>query len=40
VGATFDGPAVVEQPDTTSVLPPGTHCRVDEYNNLIIQVDR
>jgi N-methylhydantoinase A len=40
VGSSFDGPAIVEQPDTTSVLPPGTHCRVDEYGNLIIQVDR
>ncbi|TAK49410.1 MAG: hydantoinase/oxoprolinase family protein [Xanthobacteraceae bacterium] len=40
VGGTFDGPAIVEQPDTTSVLPPGTHCRVDEYGNLIIKVDR
>jgi len=40
VGSTFDGPAIVEQPDTTSVLPPATHCRVDEYGNLIIKVDR
>ncbi len=40
VGATFDGPAIVEQPDTTSVLPPRTQCRVDEYGNLIIQVAR
>ncbi len=40
VGATFDGPAIVEQPDTTTVMPPGTHCKVDDYGNLIIQVDR
>lgn len=38
-GATFDGPAIVEQPDTTTVMPPGTHCTVDEYGNLIIKVD-
>jgi len=40
VGSVFDGPAVVEQPDTTTVMPPNTHCRVDEYGNLIIKVDR
>lgn len=40
VGANFDGPAVIEQPDTTTVMPPGTHCRVDDYGNLIIKVDR
>ncbi len=39
-GATFDGPAIVEQPDTTTVLPPGTHCTVDDYGNLVIKVDR
>ncbi len=39
-GAKFDGPAIIEQPDTTTVMPPGTHCTVDEYSNLIIKVDR
>ncbi len=39
-GATFDGPAIVEQADTTVVMPPRTHCRVDNYGNLIIQVER
>ncbi len=39
-GAAFDGPAVVEQPDTTTVMPPGTHCRVDDYGNLVIKVDQ
>ena len=38
VGATFEGPAVIEQPDTTTVMPPGTQCWVDEYGNLIIKV--
>ena len=38
VGATFEGPAIVEQPDTTTVMPPRTHCRVDDYGNLIIKV--
>lgn len=40
VGATFDGPAIVEQPDTTTVMPPRTHCTVDKFGNLIITVDR
>lgn len=40
VGATFEGPAIVEQPDTTTVLPPRTNCRVDDYGNLIIKVAR
>jgi N-methylhydantoinase A len=40
VGESFDGPAIVEQPDTTTVMPPGTHCKVDKYGNMIIAVDR
>ena len=40
VGATFEGPAVIEQPDTTTVMPPKTQCRVDNYGNLIIKVER
>ena len=39
-GAKFDGPAIVEQPDTTTVLPPATSCTVDDYGNLIIKVNR
>ncbi len=39
-GATFDGPAIVEQPDTTTVMPPGTRCTVDDYGNLVIKVER
>lgn len=40
VGAVFDGPAIVEQGDTTTVMPPRTSCRVDEYGNLVITVER
>jgi N-methylhydantoinase A len=40
VGASFDGPAIVEQPDTTTVMPPNTNCTVDKYGNLIIHVAR
>jgi len=36
----FDGPAIVEQPDTTTVMPPGTLCTSDKYGNLIIRVER
>ncbi|MDP6618534.1 MAG: hydantoinase/oxoprolinase family protein, partial [Nitrospinota bacterium] len=39
VGAAVDGPAIIEQPDTTTVLPPGAHCKVDDYGNLVITVD-
>ncbi|MEE9418831.1 MAG: hydantoinase/oxoprolinase family protein [Desulfatiglandaceae bacterium] len=40
IGATFDGPAIVEQPDTTIVVPPRTHCKVDDYENIIIRVEK
>lgn len=33
-GAEFDGPAIVAQDDTTTVIPAGFHCKVDEYTNL------
>ena len=37
VGAYLQGPAIIEQPDTTVVVYPGQMCRVDEVGNLIIQ---
>jgi N-methylhydantoinase A len=40
VGATFEGPAIVEQPDTTTVMPPKTLCKIDGNGNLIIKVAR
>jgi N-methylhydantoinase A len=40
VGVPFEGPAVVEQPDTTTVMPPGTLCTPDQYGNLVIKVER
>jgi len=40
IGATFDGPAIVEQQDTTTVIPPRTHCKVDDYGNIVINVER
>lgn len=40
VGASFEGPAVIEQPDTTTVMPPKTRCQVDDWGNIIINVAR
>jgi N-methylhydantoinase A len=37
-GATFDGPAIVEQFDSTTVMPPATTAEVDRYMNIIIRV--
>ena len=37
-GATFQGPAVVEQYDSTTLVPPGVTASVDEYLNLILEV--
>jgi N-methylhydantoinase A len=36
VGARLEGPAIVEQLDTTTWIEPGCAARVDEYGNLII----
>src|SRR5690606_3746794 len=35
-GDTVDGPALVEQSDTTTLLLPGDHARVDDHHNLVI----
>jgi N-methylhydantoinase A len=40
IGATFNGPAIVEQPDTTTVIPPRTQCKVDKFGNIIVKVER
>lgn len=40
IGATFNGPAIVEQPDTTTVIPPRSSCKVDSYDNIIITVEK
>ena len=37
VGAVMTGPAIVEQADTTTVVPPGHRARVDRVGNLVIQ---
>jgi N-methylhydantoinase A len=37
VGSTIAGPAIVEQFDATTVIPPGWSARVDGYRNLILE---
>jgi N-methylhydantoinase A len=37
VGAVVQGPAVLEQPDATTVVDPGLQARVDEFGNLIVE---
>jgi N-methylhydantoinase A len=37
IGATVSGPAIIEQFDATTVIPPGWSGRVDAYRNLILR---
>ncbi len=37
VGASFAGPAIIEQFDATTVVPAGWHACVDRYGNLIVE---
>ena len=37
-GMSIDGPAIVEQIDSTTVLLPGDCARVDPFRNLIVDV--
>lgn len=37
-GATLEGPAIVQQPDTTTVVYPGSTASIDAHGNLIIEV--
>jgi N-methylhydantoinase A len=39
VGTTFDGPAIVEQMDTTTVVPPGARVAHDRFGYLHISID-
>lgn len=40
VESQFSGPAIVEQMDSTTVIPPGFVVRVDEYKNMILTYGR
>jgi N-methylhydantoinase A len=37
-GMSFDGPAILEQPDTTTVIEPGMAARVDRFSNILVEV--
>ena len=37
IGSAFDGPAIVEQFDATTVVPPGWRAGVDEFRNLVLE---
>jgi N-methylhydantoinase A len=37
--AKVEGPAVIEMPETTIVLRPGSHGQLDEYGNFIIKIN-
>ncbi len=39
VGAELRGPAILEQPDATTVLDPGLAARVDGFGSLVIRSD-
>jgi N-methylhydantoinase A/oxoprolinase/acetone carboxylase beta subunit len=36
-GTTFDGPAIIEQSDSTPLVAPGFRARVDEAHNLLLE---
>ena len=36
-GLIFNGPAIIEEPDSTSIIPPNWQVEVDFYGNLILQ---
>jgi N-methylhydantoinase A len=38
VGLSFAGPAIIDQLDATTLIPPGQTARVDEFRNLLIDV--
>jgi len=38
IGATFTGPAIVEQLDSTSVIEPGNRVSVDRFGNLLVKL--
>jgi len=39
-GLTFEGPAIIDQLDCTSIILPGQQARIDEYRNIIILTGR
>ncbi len=37
-GLTFDGPAIVEERESTVIVGPGSQCHIDEHHNLVIKM--
>ena len=37
-GQSFTGPAIIEQADTTAVIEPGMHARVDGFGNILVEL--
>ena len=37
-GVDLSGPAIVEERESTTVLPPGCGGRVDEYGSLLVEI--
>ena len=37
-GVAFEGPAIIEQADTTTVIHPGQRARIDELSNVLIEI--
>jgi N-methylhydantoinase A len=38
-GVELEGPALVDQLDSTVLIPPGVRCEVDEWLNLRMQIE-
>jgi N-methylhydantoinase A len=38
IGATITGPAIVEEPESTTVLPPGATAEIDRWANLLVKI--
>ena len=39
-GAAFEGPAIVEERESTLIVGPGARCRVDDQWNLIVELQK
>ena len=39
-GTDLRGPAIIEQPDTTTVVYPGHRCRIDDFGNLLLTIEQ
>ncbi len=38
LGTKFNGPAIIEQGDTTTIIEPDMRAEVDEYGNILVEV--